>query len=105
MSEPKIKTQKLIKIGNSLGLTLNSKFLDRARLEEGSEVIVRYDEENDSITIAPPTTYAGTKDFGVLSVAEKKAVYSTRVTPEFQEWVENMLKEDKEALEKLANLP
>jgi antitoxin component of MazEF toxin-antitoxin module len=103
MADLKIKTQKIIKVGNSLAVTLDRKFLDRCRLQEGSDLIAKYDEDTASVTFATPDTYAASQG-RPLQVAEQKAVYKTKFDPEFLAWVENFLQEDKEALDKLANL-
>ncbi len=103
MADLKIKNQKIIKVGNSFAVTLDRKFLDRCQLQEGSDLIAKYDEDTASVTFATPNTYAASQG-RPLQVAEKKAVYTTKFDPEFLAWVENFLEEDKEALEKLANL-
>jgi hypothetical protein len=103
MSDLKIKNQKIIKIGNSLAITLDSKFLDRTQMQEGSELIAKYDEDTASVTFAKPSTYAASQG-RPLMVAEKKAVYSTKITPELQKWTEEFLKENEEAMRALANL-
>lgn len=103
MSDFKIKNQKIIKVGNSYAVTLDRQFLDRTRMEEGSDLIAKYDEDTASVTFAKPATYAASQG-RPLMVAEKKAVYSSKLDPEFLAWVDKFLEEDKEALEKLANL-
>lgn len=103
MADLKIKNQKILKVGNSYAVTLDREFVDRAQLKEGSDLIAKYDEDTASVTFAPPTKYAASQG-RPLMVAEKKAVYRTKVDHEFEAWVEKTLEEDKEALEKLANL-
>ncbi len=103
MSDLKIKNQKIIKVGNSYAVTLDKQFLDRTQMKEGSDLIAKYDEDTASVTFASPDTYAASQD-RPLQVAERKAVYSTKMDPEFLAWVDKTLEEDKEALEKLANL-
>ncbi len=103
MSDLKIKTQKIIKVGNSFAVTLDRKFLDRCRLQEGSDLIANYDEDTASVTFATPTTYAASQG-RPLQVAEQKAVYNTKITPELEAWTENFLKENAEAMKALANL-
>jgi hypothetical protein len=103
MADIKIKNQKIIKVGNSYAITIDRTFADRCRLAEGSELIAKYDEDTSSVTFATPDTYAASQA-RPLGVAEKKAVYASKIDPELVEWVDRMLEEDKEALEELANL-
>ncbi len=103
MADLKIKNQKIIKVGNSYAVTLDKEFIDRTQMSEGSPLIAKYDEDTASVTFATPQTYAASQG-RPLQVAEKKAVYNAKLDPEFVAWVDKMLEEDKEALEKLANL-
>src|SRR5690606_35234765 len=103
MADVRIKNQKIIKIGNSLAVTLDKEFIDRARLGVGSELIARYDEDTSSVSFATPDTYAASQG-RPLQTAEKKAVYSSKIDPELVAWVDQMLEEDKEAVKELANL-
>mgnify|MGYP000526255761 CR=1 FL=1 len=103
MSDLKIKNQKIIKVGNSYAVTLDRTFLDRTQMQDGSELIAKYDEDTASVTFAKPSTYAASQD-QPLQLAEKKAVYNSRIDPELVKWVDQMLVDDKEALEELANL-
>lgn len=103
MSDLKIKNQKIIKVGNSYAVTLDRSFIDRTQMKDGSELIAKYDEETASVTFASPTTYAASQG-RPLQVAEKKAVYMTKIDSTFAAWVDKTLEEDKEALKELANL-
>jgi hypothetical protein len=103
MADLKIKNQKIIKVGNSYAVTLDKKFIDRTQMQEGSDLIAKYDEDTSSVTFASPGTYAASQARPLL-VAEKKAIYTTKVSPELEKWTEEFLKENKEAMEALANL-
>jgi len=104
MSDIKIKNQKIIKVGNSYAVTLDKEFVDRSVLRVGESLIAHYDAFGSQVSFTKPDSLAGQKKNGRLNYAEKTAVMASKVTPEFQKWVENTLKEDKEALEELANL-
>lgn len=103
MSDIKIKNQKIIKVGNSYAVTLDRTFVDRCQLKDGSDLIARYDEDQAAVTFATPTTYSATQT-QPLNVAEKTAVYATKITPELQEWVKKFLEENEESMKELANL-
>jgi hypothetical protein len=103
MADLKIKNQKLIKVGNSYAVTLDKEFVDRCQLGEGSDLISKYDEDTASVTFAKPETYAASQG-RPLKVEEQKAIYMTKLDPKFLAWVDKTLEEDKEALDKLANL-
>jgi hypothetical protein len=103
MAEVKIKNQKIIRVGNSYAVTLDKKFVDRSQFNEGDPLIAKYDEDTKSVTFAAPGTYAASQG-GHIGVAEKKAVYKTKVTSELENWTEEFLKENAEALKELANL-
>lgn len=80
--------QKIIKIGNSLGVIIPQKILNKTGLKPGSPVII---EEG--------------KIEGTLIVREKgSSEYSTTsLTPEFQEAVQRVHKKYGEALKELAD--
>jgi len=103
MADLKIKNQKIIKVGNSYAVTLDREFVDRSQLQDGSDLIAKYDEDTSSVTFATPDTYAASQG-RPLQLAEKKAVYSTKLTPELTKWTENFLKENAQSLKELANL-
>jgi len=100
----KTKTQKIIKVGNSYALTLDKKFVDRAKLKIGEPMVAQYSTTSSAMSFARPEDLAKIKTPGKLSKAEKRAVLNSKITPEFQTWVEKTLEEDKQALEELANL-
>lgn len=94
-----IKYQKVIKVGNSLAVTLDPKFISQANIQAGDQVAVSYKSETGVISIAKTTKKLANK-----TRTEKAAVISARVNPEFQKWVEQSLKEDEEAMVKLKDL-
>ena len=103
MTDLKIKNQKIIKVGNSYAVTLDKEFVDRTQMGVGSDLIAKYDEDTSSVTFATPNSYSASQG-RPLQLAEKKAIYSTKIDPEFVDWVNKTLEEDKVALKELANL-
>ena len=104
MSQIKLKTQKIIKVGNSYAVTLDKEFLDQNSLHDGGILIAQYDASSAHVSFTTPDHLAAQNIHGRLSHEEKKAVLASKITPELEEWTENFLKENKEALEELANL-
>lgn len=98
MSQNKIKTQKIIKVGNSYAVTLDKKFLDGSNLTVNDALVVEYGQDN--IHIRPQTPQE-------LSPEERKErqkqVLASRIDPEFRDWVDQTIKDDKEVLEALLN--
>lgn len=97
------KTQKLIKVGNSLATTLDPQFLRQAGIKAGDSLSLHYAADGAYATLIPAKTVNKMEKMKV-NKAEREAVLMSKVTPEFQTWVEKSLEEDAEALKKLANL-
>lgn len=103
------KTQKVIKVGNSYAVTLDSKFVKENNLQAGEQIIGSYSASHVAYA-APATKVLKLRDdtdlkYGKkLTKTEQRAVMHSKVTPEFIDWVDKSIKEDKEVLEKLANL-
>lgn len=103
------KQQKVIKVGNSLAVTLDRAFIDAHDVKPGDPIVASYAESHVAYAVPNPDPMilkdAGNTEYGkTLSKAEQRAVMHSRITPEFKDWVDKMLEEDKEALEALANL-
>lgn len=94
-----IKYQKVIKVGNSLAVTLDPKFISQVNIQVGDELAASYTSETGVISLAKTA-----KKLARKKSTEKSAVISARVNPEFQQWVEQSLKEDEEAMVKLKDL-
>ncbi len=103
MSQKRIKNQKIIKVGNSFAITLDKSFFDRNQLKEGDPIIARYDDDNGTVTFAPPQKYKASSITGALTLAEKKAVYKTKIDPELKKWTDDFLEANAEAMKELAN--
>lgn len=100
-----LKYQKIIKVGNSLAITLDRDFVVQTGVKHGDQVAVNYQSDQKVVSYAPVNSP------GAIGVAEKavqkyeaKAKLASAVTPELEAWVDNFLEENKEAMEKLANL-
>ena len=79
--------QKVIKVGNSLAVTLPAGFVKEKKLKAGQKVIVRQDLEVDALVVAS------------LGSPIKK---SSGITPEFLDWLEKFNNKYKSALAELA---
>lgn len=77
--------QKIIKIGNSLGVTIPKKFIKNQKLKAGDEIVL---EDNAAI--------------GVLSIRTSSSSANTALTPEFKNWLEKFSVENRELLKKIA---
>lgn len=97
------KTQKLIKVGNSFATTLDPQFLRQAGIKAGGSLSLHYAADGSYATLIPSKGLDKKEKLDV-NKAKREAVLMSKVTPEFQEWVEKSLEEDAEALKKLANL-
>lgn len=102
------KTQKVIKVGNSYAVTLDSKFVEENELQAGDQIVGSYSASH--VAYAAPASHLTLKDGSdlkhgkKLTKTEQRAVMHSKVTPEFMDWVDKNIEEDKEVLEKLANL-
>ena len=100
MRDVKTKLQKIIKVGNSYAVTLDSEFVKEQGFDKNPSIMVRYANKAGVIT-------AGNKDKisinGWLTEDERKGYIASKVTEEFRDWVDKTLVDDAEAMEKLAN--
>jgi antitoxin component of MazEF toxin-antitoxin module len=72
---------KLIKIGNSCGVTIPKKFLDFTKLKAGKTVAIEFNTEYKTLVVKP-----------------KSQTYNHFLTPEFFKWYK---KNNKHTLEKI----
>lgn len=79
--------QTVIRVGNSLAVTLPAGFVKDKKLKAGQKVIVRQDLEVDALVVAPSGSNL------------KK---SMGITPEFLDWLERFNNKHKTALTELA---
>lgn len=96
-----IQMQKVIKVGNSLAMTLDSKQAALMNIKVGQKLAVSYKPDNHIFSVGATGASIDSK---AMKKAEKEANVASKVTPEFQMWVEKSLDEDAEAMSKLASL-
>jgi antitoxin component of MazEF toxin-antitoxin module len=104
MPDVTTKQQKVIKVGNSYAVTLDKKLADALQIRDGDPLIARYSERSKVISFAKPSPGVKQVTSQQLSHDEQSTYVLSQVTPELAEWTENFLEENKEAMEKLANL-
>lgn len=100
MDTQKFKTQKYIKVGNSTAITVDSDYMRRENLTSGDEVVVKYTD--DGVMIVIPKHVLAKIQLG--DAEEKVQTLTSKITPELIGWTQSFVTENKEALEKLANL-
>lgn len=104
-----LKYQKIIKVGNSLGVTLDRDFVTKTGIQAGDQMAVSYDADEKVVSFAAAdSSMATTLGDKPMSQHEyetfKKSKLASKITPELEAWVEKFLEENKEAMDKLANL-
>ena len=97
-----IKRQKLIKVGNSWAVTLDKDFVNQSGIGVVREIAAVYNTDKGVVSLAKS---GSSKTLDTERVdSEKQAVMHGKITPELKEWTENFIKENEEALKKLASL-
>lgn len=106
MQAQKIKTQKLIKVGNSYAVTLDREFVSQSGLDKKKEITVQYNISEPSIhlLLRDKSEIGYTTSSRKLTKSEKSAYLSSEITPEFKKWVDKTLEEDLESMKVLAHL-
>lgn len=82
-----MKTQKIIKVGNSLAITLPASFVREGKLKIGDELIVET-----------------TPVYQTMYVKPKKMANKKHLTPEFYNWLESVSKKYEDVIKELANI-
>ncbi len=77
--------QKIIKIGNSLGITLPVSFVRDGGWKYGEEVVVEQDPVYKTLIMKP-----------------EKLMNKMKLTPEFKEWLDEFSKKNNDLLKELA---
>lgn len=105
MNNGKLKYQKIMKVGNSLAISLDKDFVNQTGVKAGDQVAVNYKADEKVVSYSPVVeNYGASKVSEPSAKYEAKAKLASAITPELEEWVNKFLEEDREALEKLANL-
>lgn len=76
--------QKVIKVGNSLGVTLPKEFVVATGIKAGQEIYTKFDNDSRMVWIS-------TKEENI-----------TGITPEFKKWLDEFTQKHGEALKELA---
>lgn len=77
--------QKIIKVGNSLGVTIPASFVRDGKWKSGEEVVVEQDDVYKTLIIKP-----------------KRMANKMRLTPEFKEWLDEFTHQNHQLLKELA---
>lgn len=80
--------QKIIKVGNSLAVTLPSSFVRDVGYKAGDVVMVEHNALYKTLLIKPPVTK-----------------HSSQLTPEFVNWLDKFTKKNRILLKQLAKTP
>lgn len=88
----KIHTQRVIRVGNSLAVTLDHEFVKEYGLKATQQVYVLYTKNPPKIVVKPDLTEG-------LTFTEKDI---QKLPKEFQAWVKKFIEEDRESLQALA---
>jgi antitoxin component of MazEF toxin-antitoxin module len=83
-----MKTQKIIKVGNSLAVTLPAAFVRDGNLKIGDELVVE---------TAPV--------YQTMLIKTKKMAKEANLTPEFFDWLNKFTKENYDLLKELSKTP
>lgn len=100
MDTQTLRRKKFIKVGNSAALTIDAQYLRDNNLATGDEMYIRYTDDGAIFAIPKKALhkFQGSTD-------EKKVKQAaSKITPELITWTKNFLQENKESMEKLANL-
>lgn len=97
MADTQIVTKKFVKVGNSKALIFDKATLDEYFDGGSLPVQLHFDDQKKEIRLVGNNKAKVGKD-------TKKKILASKVTPEFQAWVEKSLSEDAESLRELANL-
>lgn len=83
-----MKTQKIIKVGNSLAVTLPASFVRDGNLKMGDELVVETAPVYQTMVIKP-----------------KKRANKAKLSPEFFDWLDRFTKDNYDMLKELAKTP
>jgi putative addiction module antidote len=81
-----MRKQKIIKVGNSLAVTLPAEFVKEANIQAGEEFVVECNPSHKTVYMTQP-----------------KAKHNPKLTPEFYDWLDEISTKYKDAIKELAN--
>jgi len=93
--------QKVIKVGNSLAVTMDNQFIRETGIKVGQKLAVVYKPEKGIMSVAQSQSGVSS---GVLVAEEQQAYMAGKITPELKGWTDKFLVENQEAMKKLADL-
>jgi antitoxin component of MazEF toxin-antitoxin module len=93
--------QKVIQVGNSLAVTIDKKQAQLMKIEAGQPLAVVYKPEKGLMSLAKSKSAISTEN---VSAEESEAVVAGKITLELEQWTTRFLLENKEAMDRLANL-
>lgn len=82
--------QKIIQVGNSAAITISKEYLASLGAKVGTHVAVSFDPNIKQLIVDIPTK-------------KEKIEKNTKLSLEFQQWLNTFLEEDRELLDELAN--
>lgn len=103
MADIRVKTQKTLKVGNSVALTIDAEFVRSQHIESGDTFVVRYASDG-IVTLIPAKKLGEIARMEGKTIQEQSQAISSKITPELVEWTKNFLAENEEAMRELANL-
>ena len=95
-----IKYQKVIKVGNSLAVTLDSDFVKKTGIKAGDQMAAAYKPD---IRIFSMADSISALDSGG-NTSEPASVLAGKINPELEAWTDNFLQENREAMIRLKDL-
>jgi antitoxin component of MazEF toxin-antitoxin module len=96
-----IQMQKVIKVGNSLAVTMDKHFIQETGIRAGQDLAVVYKSDRGIMSVSKTKTGVSQ---GELVAEEKQAYMAGKITPELKEWTDKFLVDNQEAMKKLADL-
>lgn len=87
-------TQKIITIGNSLGITLPRDTVKKLKLKAGLPVVVEFDEDENQYTIDPRPSKKEIK---------KKKISSSPIKKDFESWANTFINKNIDLFKDLAH--
>lgn len=104
MTKMVVKKQKIIKVGNSLAVTLDRKFVNEHALSAGQVLTASRLIGSGMISLGLPEVVEAVGSQDKIKKSQRKALVATKVDKSFREWVDKSLDEDAEAMKRLADL-
>lgn len=95
-----LKTQKVIKVGNSLAVTLDKDFVTKTGIQAGDGLVADYDAKHQFVSVSKSANGNTT----AAKVSKKRAIVAGKITPELEAWTDKFLEKNEEAMIALKDL-